>query len=670
MDRLRRCFIWNERIALISILDDLDTFARIWRWLNKPVRQWRLLCLDMICCFSFESSSTYVVAGPSQDQTYFIDTVLSSRPPCTQSSPACRWVWIDHLDKLVESPSDSYCLNPQLNGGCAGNIQIPAANVLSRIFFTSGDAFSNPAASASCSATSASSFVSNLQAIKISYLVPTNCQGLRCASAEEQGNSVAVPVPSSISCASTQYAVYFTPSRSGFYSLQITLLGLVIGPQLNSINAGPVDFNHTFAYGNGLFGSIQNEQVTFSIIPTDQFGNQHTSGMFVFQIFLTPVSYLGLQQIIQPVSYGNGAVEVAYSLSTTGTYSLEVRYCKDLARYPPYTPRENQLCDLATASNAGPQILGSPYTITVVGAQFVVTGGNQPGMMSTFRTAQVGVQYFSLLQSNFQNGPCGQTYGTPEVQARYLPVIRFDIASLQYTSSPPSNPTLQPTDVSPTDVSDGLYYETRYAQVTGQCLNGAYVFSFVLTISGSYNVWIYVDTVNPQLAAGSPLSLVVTPNPQVISNFRAAGPILSCADTTLCMANQNMVFHVLAKDKYMNDATECTETIRIQVQPAQYSLDHFKLTNIVTNSTTGISTETNQVYYESQTIQDFQGVVQGCNQGKYQATIFATLSADYVANIYVGSNLLFGSPFNFHIYPQQIDLTLGSTQQGLVTYTR
>eukprot|EP00960_Hanusia_phi_P030549 748699-Hanusia_phi.AAC.3 len=566
----------------------------------------------------------------------------------------------------------SYCLNPQLNGGCVGNAQVPAAEVLSQIFFTAGDSFFNPADSATCSPSSASAFQSVLQGIKISYIVPTNCQGERCRSAEIQGASVAVDVHSKVGCLSLQsgyYVVSFTPPRSGFYSLLISGSN-TIGPQLNSINAGPVDSNNTFAYGDGLFGAVENEQVTFSIVPTDLYGNQHTSGMFVFQIFLTPVSYVGLQQSIEPSSYGNGAVEVAYSVSTPGTYSLEVHYCKDLIHYPPYNANENQLCDLSTVSNAGPQIVGSPYTITVVGIQFSVSGGNQPGMMSAFRTAQVGVQYFALLQSNFQNGLCGQTYGTPEVQQRYKPIIRFDIASLQYKSYPPASPVLQAADVSPGDLSNGLFDETRYAQVTGQCLNGAFVFSFVLTISGSYNVWIYVDTVNPQLTAGSPLSMVVAPDPQILSNFRAEGPIISCTNTTLCMANQNMIFYLLAKDKYLNDATECTETVKVQVQPAQLSLDHFTLTNVITNATTGVTTQTNQVHYQSETIQGFQGVVQGCNQGKYEVTIFATLSADYVANVYVGNLLVYGSPFKFHIYPQQIDLNLGSAKQGLVTYTR
>jgi hypothetical protein len=154
--------------------------------------------------------------------------------------------------------------------------------------------------------------------------------------------------------------------------------------------------------------------------------------------------------------------------------------------------------------------------------------------------------------------------------SRYNPVIRFDLAAMRYVSDPPGVNLPQ----AGVKADDALLWEsTRYASYAGTCLDapnevpGGYVFTFMLTVSGSYKVWFYADTTSYRSVAESPRNFVIHPDVRVIDNFRGSGPVVNCGQEVDCMANQDTWLTVQAKDRFFNNATSCVENITVHVIP-------------------------------------------------------------------------------------------------------
>jgi len=220
----------------------------------------------------------------------------------------------------------------------------------------------------------------------------------------------------------------------------------------------------------------------------------------------------------------------------------------------------------------------------------------------------------------------------------------------------------------------------RYAEYGGSCLPDGYVMTFLLTVSGTYNVWVYTDSINKRLVAGSPKILTVLPDVAVLANYRARGEGLFCVDQTLCMASQDTTFTVQAKDRFMNDAFSCAENVTVYVEPAFAGADQFTVTNLIEEENVGgvpingvpgpgIDVVTRSGYV-GKPILPFDGVVDSCTNGGYLVKIFATLSSDYKVSITVNQTNLFGSPFDLTILPQIRSIPLGVSTLGLVTYNR
>lgn len=151
--------------------------------------------------------------------------------------------------------------------------------------------------------------------------------------------------------------------------------------------------------------------------------------------------------------------------------------------------------------------MGRLFQVAVDPVSFDVRGVlTEPAMMPRFTEALVGKRYYVLFSMNFL--ACGQTWGDPPVEARYLPVLRFDPDSLTYTVNPPPDRILRSNQVIGSDVAAGRFGRVRYAQWSGSCLTqGAdqgYIITFLLTVAGRYNVWVYTDTENSRIVAGSP----------------------------------------------------------------------------------------------------------------------------------------------------------------------
>ena len=151
--------------------------------------------------------------------------------------------------------------------------------------------------------------------------------------------------------------------------------------------------------------------------------------------------------------------------------------------------------------------MGRLFQVAVDPVSFDVRGVlTEPAMMPRFTEALVGKRFYVLFSMNFL--ACGQTWGDPPVGQRYLPVMRFDPDSLTYTINPPPNRVLGSNQVLASDVLAGRWGNVRYAQWSGSCLTeGAdqgYIMTFMLTVAGRYNVWIYTDTENSRIVAGSP----------------------------------------------------------------------------------------------------------------------------------------------------------------------
>ena len=75
---------------------------------------------------------------------------------------------------------------------------------------------------------------------------------------------------------------------------------------------------------------------------------------------------------------------------------------------------------------------------------------------------------------------------------------------MTYIPDPPANWQLTTGNVILRDVAEGRFANVRYADFSGYCLPEGYVMTFLLTISGTYKVWVYTDTEKYRLVAGSP----------------------------------------------------------------------------------------------------------------------------------------------------------------------
>jgi hypothetical protein len=291
---------------------------------------------------------------------------------------------------------------------------------------------------------------------------------------------------------------------------------------------------------------------------------------------------------------------------------------------------------------------------------------------------------FRLLSPSFthisqQFRTCGETYGNPPIGMRYQPIIRLDIQGMTYTSSVPG-PILTTADVSLADVTEGRFAKTRYATFAGACLLNGYVMGFLLTVSGTYKVWIYTDSKSYRVVTGSVPELIVAPRPAVLGNYRGLGPGLTCATETDCMANLMTKFVVQSRDQYMNNATSCSEVIRVYVTPQLSGADHFVVTNLIAernvggvpiNGVPGIGVDINTLSGSvGIPILPFNGTTTGCNLGTYSINLFATLSARYLVSVTVNGSALYGSPFPIQIVDQILSLQPGAAVVGLVTQTR
>lgn len=77
-------------------------------------------------------------------------------------------------------------------------------------------------------------------------------------------------------------------------------------------------------------------------------------------------------------------------------YAVDVRYCPDLVKYPPYSAADNRVCNRAAADRLGLPIAGSPFTKNVRDPFFVLTGAPLPLIVPFFGQAQAGVPFFAM----------------------------------------------------------------------------------------------------------------------------------------------------------------------------------------------------------------------------------------------------------------------------------
>jgi hypothetical protein len=291
----------------------------------------------------------------------------------------------------------------------------------------------------------------------------------------------------------------------------------------------------------------------------------------------------------------------------------------------------------------------------------------------------VGARRRSFTEISQQFKTCGVAYGSPPIGVRYLPVIRMDIAGMTYSSAAPG-PLLSAGDVSAADVAQGRFQKTRYATYAGACLLNGYVMRFLLTVSGTYRVWVFTDTKGYRSVPISKSTLTVLPRPAVLANYRGLGGGLTCATDTDCMANVQTSFVVQAMDMYMNPATSCAEALAVQVVPSLTGADHFVVRNLVeqrnvggvpVNGVPGPGVDINTLSgLVGVSIQPFAGAVGACAAGAYAVSFLATLSARYAIRVAVNGSALFGSPFSINIVDQVLPLTPGRPVNGLVTQTR
>ena len=366
----------------------------------------------------FETKATFVMPSIRNPDNYFIDTVTSLLPVCTSATLACQ-----------------HCISPGTNGGCSGNPLLPAVEKKSQIIVYPGDRFFNPV-SEECLLKVVDYTI--FRALKIPYVNGATCTGgsatERCRSLQTTQRPVETwnKLETKFFCKAekdkaTEYYILFTPSFSGFYSIQIpqgppSIMTIALGPLVIPVQAANVDPKKTFAHGNGIFGVVQSELATFTIQPMDKFGNHHTSGMHIFQVTITQIEPLSaFRLVVDPVDTGQGTSAVEYQLQNPAIYSMEVRYCKDLLKYPPYSAAENRICDLSISDYQGPNIQSSPFRVEIRPYQFFIPLISVPGMAPQFRFGDVGIRYFVLFTANFP--VCGQTYGSPRIRCAFMLVL-------------------------------------------------------------------------------------------------------------------------------------------------------------------------------------------------------------------------------------------------------
>ena len=645
----------------------------------------------------FEIPATKVKAGLANPANYFIDMVASLRPVCTSAVAGC-----DHC-----------IFTPGVAGtSCTGNDYVPSVmDPNSQILVYPGDRYYN----AVWEMCEPAGVVGNtyLRALKIPFRECGSNQfsgGKRlCAEAVEVKRDVSEwqKMQVTVKCLEdeefrikpTEYYVQFTPSYSGFYSIEVRTtedanpdvgfkLETGLGPLIVPVDAAKVDAAQTFAHGQGILGVVQSELATFSIQPMDSFGNHHTGGMHVFQVEIQqidPPSAFSTEVELADSDISRGVVLVAYQLEMPAVYEVSVRYCKDLAHYPPFSVVENRDCDLDAEDKQGPHIKDSPFRVTIDAYEFYTPLINEPGLMTQFRTGDVGVRYYALFTGNFPL--CDEMYGSPTIHSRYNPTIRFDPVEMIYTNAETNEvtPFLPASGVREDDVNSGKYASVRYTSYAGKCLSvpgesSGYIFTFLITVSGTYKVWLYSDTQSPRIVAESPRTFTVFPDVPVTGNYRGSGPVIVCTQEIDCMANQPTKLSVRAKDRFFNDAQFCGDNISVHVVPVFADTDHFTVSNLEdVMKERGVSmggqpgpflTESTRSGYVAESIHDFYGTILSCDQGLYDITVLATLSAEYTVSVTVNNIPLEGSPFDLVIYPHQVPIMPDVTTFGLVTVTR
>lgn len=188
----------------------------------------------------------------------------------------------------------SYCLSPQLNGGCPGNPDVPQAMARSALFVQAADQFFN-AATDYCA--NDQRMAPAMATLKVTTFGLAACAKGVCLNATytplPAPFALAPETPVRCICSPTDtcppqtspYSVRFTASYSGFYRLSITGAGVPLGPIVIPVVAGPVSAPNTVAYGPGLAEAFATQRTAFYIQPRDAFGNYHSSGVHVFQVW-------------------------------------------------------------------------------------------------------------------------------------------------------------------------------------------------------------------------------------------------------------------------------------------------------------------------------------------------------------------------------------------------
>ena len=255
---------------------------------------------------AFERAATLVL--PGEGVTYLVDSILSFRPVCNANNEG--------------SLECAYCQKPAINGGCAGNDYIPRVYQQSRMIITAADKYSN---TVNDDCAGGLGVTAQILALKQPSIAPSDCGqntagysycrnievtqrptdyglqpcedgsvcGKRCGGCLSNpsdaacqtcpytcGNGASCPAV----CQAPYYFVKFRPLINGYYTLTVNIAGVSLGPVVVPVLASAVSPADTFAFGQGLFGAVASQGVSFEIQPKDQYGNHHTKGVHVFQV--------------------------------------------------------------------------------------------------------------------------------------------------------------------------------------------------------------------------------------------------------------------------------------------------------------------------------------------------------------------------------------------------
>lgn len=242
---------------------------------------------------SFERPATFV--QPGQGVAYQIDSILSFRKACGAAN--------------ANSIDCAYCLFPSITAGCAGNNFIPQAYAASQMLISAADAYSNTVDDACSGGIELTASVSALkqpqlqltdcgtntggtQEIYCRSVVevqrPTNYDLYTCADGTECKNQ---RCGDGSQCPYTCYAdapfyyVKFLPKVSGYYTMSVSLTSGVIpptalGPIVVPVKSASVSPDDCIVFGQGLFGAVASQGVSFEIQPKDKYGNHHTQVRF------------------------------------------------------------------------------------------------------------------------------------------------------------------------------------------------------------------------------------------------------------------------------------------------------------------------------------------------------------------------------------------------------